>query len=384
MTQEESSSSNAEGATQEAFAFSAEAFQQSFPSLLLVVDSQRRIVHANNAFLEFLGIEGGEAAVKGKLPGEAFGCLNCKRRACACGETEACRKCGAFVALAESLGEGKRSSGVCHMSRDVDGRIEAVDLRICCNPLELRGERFVSLSAVDIGAEIRRDYLESGFLNDIRASAGNVMTIGGLLNDECAGTPASESAKMLLEASTLLMAEIDGHRMLVEAERGVLKVDRMPFSSVQLLERLAADLSSGYFSQGRKIAVSPNAVEIAAYSDPAILYKALWNLARNALEASTPGSEARLSCEVGSDWNQAAFTVWNEGGIDPDVQLQIFHRSFSTKAAAKGVGTYMSRLLVENYLDGGVSFESSKEHGTLFSVRIPLGERGDEGGKASR
>ena len=46
------------------------------------------------------------------------------------------------------------------------------------------------------------------------------------------------------------------------------------------------------------------------------------------------------------------------------VQLQIFKRSFSTKGAARGLGTYSMRLLSERYLKGVVSFTGEKLYET--------------------
>ena len=63
----------------------------------------------------------------------------------------------------------------------------------------------------------------------------------------------------------------------------------------------------------------------------------------------------------------------NGGVIPPEVQARIFQRSFSTKAArGRGLGTYSMKLLGERYLGGEVSFVSTPETGTVFSIRLPL------------
>jgi sensor histidine kinase regulating citrate/malate metabolism len=54
------------------------------------------------------------------------------------------------------------------------------------------------------------------------------------------------------------------------------------------------------------------------------------------------------------------------------VQLQLFQRSFSTKAADRGLGTYSMKLLSERYLKGQVWFTTSLEQGTTFIGRYPL------------
>jgi signal transduction histidine kinase len=64
--------------------------------------------------------------------------------------------------------------------------------------------------------------------------------------------------------------------------------------------------------------------------------------------------------------------VHNPGFMTRDVQLQVFQRSFSTKGAGRGLGTYSIKLLTERYLKGTVSFTTDPEAGTTFRVRYPL------------
>ena len=342
------------------------------PALLLVLNGQRQIVHANESMLSFLDIGKDMAGILGKRPGEALHCENCKLTPNGCGSGEACRQCGALIAIMNSLESGKTSIGECHLAREIDGHVEALDLRISCVPVFIDGAKYVIFNALDISDELRRNYLEGVFIHEIRNSAGNVLTLVGLLKDECDQTQAVETASMLQQATSRLMAEIDGHRMLIDAETGNLKQEPVSFSSVQLLERLASEYSKGPYGEDKKVEVFDDSVELALNADPSIVSHAIGNLIRNALEASKPGGLVKIGCDVAANWNYAIFKVWNATEIDRDVQLQIFHRYFSTKSSSKGIGTYMSRLLVERYLGGNISFESSKEGGTVFMVRLPL------------
>jgi signal transduction histidine kinase len=54
-----------------------------------------------------------------------------------------------------------------------------------------------------------------------------------------------------------------------------------------------------------------------------------------------------------------------------EVRLQVFQRSFSTKGADRGLGTYSVKLLTEKYLKGKVSFSSQQGEGTTFFVLLP-------------
>jgi sensor histidine kinase regulating citrate/malate metabolism len=57
--------------------------------------------------------------------------------------------------------------------------------------------------------------------------------------------------------------------------------------------------------------------------------------------------------------------------MNEDIQLQIFNRSFSTKAADRGLGTYSMKILTEKYLKGKIYFTSKPETGTSFIIEIP-------------
>ena len=61
----------------------------------------------------------------------------------------------------------------------------------------------------------------------------------------------------------------------------------------------------------------------------------------------------------------------NNNYIPEDIQMQIFHRSFSTKESGRGLGTYSMRLVGENYLKGKVYFTSDKLKGTTFLIDLP-------------
>jgi sensor histidine kinase regulating citrate/malate metabolism len=74
-----------------------------------------------------------------------------------------------------------------------------------------------------------------------------------------------------------------------------------------------------------------------------------------------------------AEGSEAVIEVHNNGVIDEEVQLQLFKRSFSTKSSAgRGIGTYSMKLFGERYLNGRISFRSSREEGTLFSFSLPL------------
>ena len=65
-------------------------------------------------------------------------------------------------------------------------------------------------------------------------------------------------------------------------------------------------------------------------------------------------------------------TVHNESIMSKKVQAQVFERSFSTKGAGRGIGTYSVKLLPEKYLTGRTWFESEEGIGTRFYVELHI------------
>ena len=101
-----------------------------------------------------------------------------------------------------------------------------------------------------------------------------------------------------------------------------------------------------------------------------IIIRSLGNLIKNALEAI--GSGQKVSITAHDYGENVRFIISNDGVIPKHIQLQIFNRSFSTKAKkGRGIGTYSVKLLIENYLKGKVSFVSNDENQTQFIIEVP-------------
>jgi signal transduction histidine kinase len=125
---------------------------------------------------------------------------------------------------------------------------------------------------------------------------------------------------------------------------------------------------------GRHVDVDA-APDLTLSTDATILRRVLGNLVKNALEASPPGARVELAAKAEGD--RVLFTCRNTGVIPPEVARQLFVRSFTTKGAGRGIGTYSIKLFSEQYLDGAVTFTSTPELGTCFTVALPktLGPR---------
>jgi signal transduction histidine kinase len=246
----------------------------------------------------------------------------------------------------------------------------ALDLRVWSRPIEFDGEWFTVFSVLDISSEKRRKLLERIFFHDVLNTASGVKGLSDLLaNDGLELERAKLIAGLISESTERLIEEIQCQRDLTAAESGDLEISPRNLKSNAILDRIVRELHSSDVGRGKVLKVYPDSETIEMVSDPVLLRRVMVNLVKNALEATEPGGVVTLGCYESEDGAQ--FIVHNAGVMASEVQFQIFSRSFSTKGSGRGIGTYSIKLIGEKYLGGRVSFVSSLEAGTRFSVQLP-------------
>ena len=335
------------------------------PCILLAVNEHRQIVFANERLLDLLTPEQRKAGVLGRRPGEVLDCAHASEDKDGCGATESCSLCGAANAVLTGL-DGSNDVEECRILR-ANG--EALDLRVWTTPVAMDGARFTIVAALDISHEKRRQALEHIFLHDVGNVASGLKWYVELLQK---GNPDSsaEFHDAIGRLSRELLDEIDGQRTLVRAESGQLVLTPERLGTRQLLQEAVQLYRQHPVAHDRHLCLDPNAEDVAFVSDRTLLSRVLCNLIKNALEACRAGETVTVGAAARGE--SIEFQVHNPGVMPRAVQLQIFRRSFSTKGAGRGLGTYSIKLLTERYLRGRVSFTSTAAQGTTFMVRYPL------------
>ena len=334
----------------------------SIPALMMILNAQRQIVYAHPGVLRLLNLDDPEQ-VCGLRPGEAFHCVRAASAAGGCGTTIHCRTCGALQAiLAAQRGEGELRE--CRLASVDRG---ALDLRVWATPVQFNGEAFTLLSVQDISDEKRRRALERIFFHDILNAAVGLRGLSELM-----GTVSPEDSpkfrSMLHDLAGKLIEDIQAQRDLANAENRDLAVHPAAVKSGELV-RGVVDMFQSIALSHRVELAAREVAEVTFTSDPVLLRRVLGNLAKNALEASRPGDAVRVSCREEDDG--VVFEVHNPAVMPQEIQSQLFQRSFSTKGAGRGLGTYSIKLFTETYLNGKVSFTSEEGEGTVFRVWYP-------------
>jgi len=340
------------------------------PEVVLVLNGNRQTVFANHAALAMLRMDSLDEAL-GRRPGELVSCIHARETPGGCGTTSFCRYCGAVNAILQSQ-EGRPAVDECRLTVERNASQEALDLRVWANPIDLRGERFTVFVVADIADEKRKAFLERLFLHDILNTATAIQGFSQLLGSGVAQGPQREQfAQRVGTLSGRLVEEIHTHRVLIEAENGDLRPHFSPLNVAEILQTVFEAYHRPDHLDQRNLQLAPDTPDLVLATDPVLLGRVLGNMVKNALEASLPGDTVTLGARAKE--GGICFWVHNPTAMPERVRLQVFSRSFSTKGAGRGLGTYSMKFLTERYLGGRVEFSSSEAEGTTFRAWYPLG-----------
>jgi PAS domain S-box-containing protein len=121
-------------------------------------------------------------------------------------------------------------------------------------------------------------------------------------------------------------------------------------------------------------------IEVSIREDAAVLgfpneyTQVLLNLLSNAKEAieARKVARGRVQIVIDCDGREARLTVRdNGGGIPSDVLPKIFDPYFTTRDGGTGIGLYMSKMIIESSMKGGIEARNTTD-GAEFSVLTPV------------
>lgn len=341
------------------------ALLNATPDFLVVLNNNRQIVYANEAFIDKFGVES-DKNVFGLRPGEAFNCSKAFQSPGGCGTSEFCRTCGAVNAILSSL-NGTEDVQECRIL--VSNPNEALDLRVWTKPLKIGNENFSVFTFADISNEKRRLALERIFFHDVLNTASSLKSFVKLLES----SPEAERQELTSTASVLvdkLLEEIQFQRDLELAETNELDINPQNCNTSRIINEVTAQYKNLPIAEGKEIVIDPESINKSFICDSTLISRVLGNMLKNSLEASAKGESVTIGVQLNGE--TIRFYVHNKDYMQPDIQNQVFQRSFSTKGKGRGLGSYSMKLLTEQYMKGKIYFTTSPEEGTTFFVELPL------------
>jgi nitrogen-specific signal transduction histidine kinase len=340
----------------------------TMPTLAMILNEHRQIVAVNNRLLKAFRIQD-PALLIGRRPGEALGCIHFTQGPDGCGTAQNCSVCGAVKTILDSQKGGCQVSGECRvMLKDNGGT--ALDLEATASPLDVAEKRFTVFTLKDISADKRKQVMERTFFHDIINTAGGIRGLASLLVEQEDLSPEKEMEYkgLMVSLSDNLIEEIMHHRTLIAAEKGEYVPHLEMVDLNELLKEVCELHDHHEHTPGRNIRFE-SAETCLMYTDPPALRRIVGNMVLNGLEAVSKGEtvQVRYRCLPES----LRIEVSNPGVMPDAIQLQVFKRSFSSKATeGRGIGTYSMKLFGERYLGGKVGF-TCRDGQTTFFIELP-------------
>jgi len=342
----------------------------ALPNIVTILNANRQIIFSNKVLLQTIKVQDFKDFL-GKRPGEALNCIHSGTMEAGCGTSESCRVCGAVNTITASMKENRKVVNECRITSQNEGVEEYYDYEVAASPFVWHGEKYTIFSLADISGVKRKMMLERIFFHDILNTAGNLQGLSELIIQTGDSKRRDELITLLGRISNELVEDIQDQRQLSAAESGELKVSYSLLNTEEILKTLIAQFES-HLIKPVLLIISDESENLNFSNDKSLLTRILKNMVKNALEASYDGDTINIKANLIE--TVIRFTVHNPNVIPRKIQLQIFKRSFSTKGADRGLGTYSMKLLGERFLKGKIHFISDEQSGTNFYFDLPLSQ----------
>ena len=214
--------------------------------------------------------------------------------------------------------------------------------------------------------------LASGFSHELNTPLGTVLTcIEGILRE----TPSSRRKKVdearIHENASIAREQLLRCRSITQHFLRLSRGQRHDRSLVDLRESVEAArrlVSPTARAHSVEIAVRPIEEAIHVRAGEAELQDLLINLLLNAVQASNPGSRVEVETEIGNDVRVRV--IDNGCGIPAHCLQKIFEPFFSMRQGGTGLGLFLSLNAVRNW-GGDLHVESIPGMGSTFEIVLP-------------
>lgn len=333
---------------------------------IVVLDPQRRILAANDAYLRRTG-RGREQVIGCHCYQLGIGSCNlpdCPTLAFLETGTQQVRICE------HRSDTGKVTWEEIHVSPILDSSGNATHVVEVWRDISERRSAEANLAESHRLASL--GVLASGFSHELNTPLGTVLTcIEGILRE----TPASRSKELdearIHENASIARDQLLRCRSVTQHFLRLSRGQRHHVTLVDLGETIeAAQRLVGPTARAHSvhIEVRPTDAAINVRAGEAELQDLLINLLLNAVQASKPGDTVEVEARAGSD---VRVRVNDSGcGIPPDCLQKIFEPFFSMRQGGTGLGLFLSLNAVRSW-GGDIHVESVPGKGSSFEIVLP-------------
>ncbi|WP_299535899.1 PAS domain-containing sensor histidine kinase [Ulvibacterium sp.] len=198
-------------------------------------------------------------------------------------------------------------------------------------------------------------------------------TLVGKYNTENQQEKREKHLKTIIAEVRRLNAILTDFLSIERLEQGKEVYRLADFSLSKVVNEVIYDANM-ILKDGQKINYPQNIDDIIINQDERIVALALTNLLHNAIKYSREDTE--IDFRVDMTKNKITFHIIDQGiGIPQGDQKHIFDRYFRAEnvllTQGTGIGLNIVKAHVEN-LGGHISFKSKEDHGSVFSIELPL------------
>lgn len=172
----------------------------------------------------------------------------------------------------------------------------------------------------------------------------------------------------LKEYSKSIIQQIDIMSSIATAFSDFAKMPKQRKENIEVISviKIALDIF-----ENENITFTTNIEEVNLSVDKSQLIRILTNLVKNAIQATESKESPKIDISIINTAKNFEIKVKDNGeGIDEELKNLIFEPRFTTKNSGMGLGLAMTKKIIETY-KGEISFVSTIDQGTVFSVIIP-------------
>jgi two-component system, NtrC family, sensor kinase len=216
--------------------------------------------------------------------------------------------------------------------------------------------------------------LASGLAHEIRNPLAGIKTAVQVLTEKI-DAQNEKSDPSLKEVATEVSAQVERvHRLVGDLLQYVRpKPPKTMQCDVRLLiEKCMCLIRPQAEKQSIFVRWDCLASECEICADPEQIQQAFLNILINALQAMPQGGTLTMRLTHKTTSGMLMLSIHDTGaGMSEDTQKRLFSPFFTTKPKGTGLGLSITRGIIQNH-GGDLSFESKTNHGTTFTLTLPL------------
>jgi len=229
-----------------------------------------------------------------------------------------------------------------------------------------------------------KDHFLATLSHELRTPLTPVLAVVSALQEETRLPADVRSHLRMVRRNVELEARlIDDMLDLTRVARGKLELHREVADLKQVLDHALQTASGDLLEKKLRLVLDLAAEDHLVWADAPRLIQVFWNLFSNAVKFTPPGGTiaVRSHCEETPAGAQFVVDVADNGiGIEPDVLLDIFdafkqgEQTITRRFGGLGLGLAISKAIVELHGGSLAATSDGKGQGSIFSVRLPVGD----------